>query len=269
MLADLDHAGDEPLMLARQLPEVPVLVSADRYLAGQLAERTLGCTVHVLDDGFQHFELERDVDLVLLSPEEVERPATLPSGRLREPIDVVRAAVRRDRQRRRRVSGLPAVGATVGVRDVFRLERRLDRPRPIEASATSASRPDAGARVLAVAGIAQPGPVFRGRRGRGLDLVGARWRFADHHRFARADIDRIAAAMRSGAARELVLTTEKDVVRLEPLCPLPVRRRLGAAPGERRAGAGVQGVALGEISQSAIGRLAHRTPTEVARRQPA
>ena len=86
-------------MLARQLPGVPVLVASDRYLAGRLAETRLGCTVHVLDDGFQHFELERDVDLVLLSPEDVERPVTLPSGRLREPIDVVRRGLGDHRRR--------------------------------------------------------------------------------------------------------------------------------------------------------------------------
>ena len=54
VLADLDTAGDEPLMLARALPGVPVLVGADRYLSGRLAEAQLGATVHLLDDGFQH-----------------------------------------------------------------------------------------------------------------------------------------------------------------------------------------------------------------------
>jgi tetraacyldisaccharide 4'-kinase len=52
--ADLERAGDEPLMLARALPRVPVLVCADRYLAGRLAELRLGATAHLLDDGFQH-----------------------------------------------------------------------------------------------------------------------------------------------------------------------------------------------------------------------
>ena len=217
VLADLDHAGDEPLMLARQLPEVPVLVSADRYLAGQLAETRLGCTIHVLDDGFQHFELERDVDLVLLSPEEVERPTTLPSGRLREPIDVVRAAsavIVGDADESQAV----AVGQAVGVRDVFRLERSLDRPRPLDASANGVA-PDAGARVLAVAGIARPERFFAAVEAAGWVLAD-RLAFADHHRFTRADIDLIAAVLRTARA-DVVLTTEKDGVRLEPLRPLP------------------------------------------------
>src|SRR4029079_673005 len=85
--ADLDRAGDEPLMLARQLEGVAVLVSSSRHLAGRLAEHHFGCTVHVLDDGVQHFAVARDADLVIVSSKDVERPATLPPGRLREPLD--------------------------------------------------------------------------------------------------------------------------------------------------------------------------------------
>ena len=96
--SDLDRAGDEPLMLARQLEGVAVLVCPDRHLAGRLAEHHFGCTVHVLDDGFQHFALRRDADIVVvtredLPPPDVDRPPkTLPTGRLREPIDVLAAA---------------------------------------------------------------------------------------------------------------------------------------------------------------------------------
>ena len=61
-------------------------------LAGRLAEHHLGPTVHVLDDGFQHLQLDRDVDLLIVAREDVERPLTLPSGRLREPLDTIIAA---------------------------------------------------------------------------------------------------------------------------------------------------------------------------------
>jgi tetraacyldisaccharide 4'-kinase len=218
LLADLDHAGDEPLMLARQLPRVPVLVSSDRYLAGRLAENRFDCTVHVLDDGFQHFELERDVDLVLLSPEDVERPLTLPAGRLREPPDVLRAAsalIVGDAGLGRAAE----VGKAVGVRDVFVLERALDRPRLFEPTAGGVV-PDIGARVLAVAGLARPEQFFAGVGAAGWTLAG-RMAFRDHHPFTRADMERIGAAMRAARAK-IVLTTEKDLVRMEPLGPLPV-----------------------------------------------
>ncbi|HEX6464161.1 MAG TPA: tetraacyldisaccharide 4'-kinase, partial [Vicinamibacterales bacterium] len=90
--ADADRAGDEPLMLARQLDGVTVLVAPDRYLAGRLAEYHFGCTVHVLDDGFQHFALHRDADLVAVAPEDLTDARTLPAGRLREPIEAASAA---------------------------------------------------------------------------------------------------------------------------------------------------------------------------------
>ncbi len=218
VLVDLDRAGDEPLMLARRLPGVPVLVAADRYLAGRLAETRFGCTVHVLDDGFQHVELERDVDLVLLSPEDVERPVTLPAGRLREPLDVVRAASavvvgEADEAR------AAWVGAAVGAGVVFRLTRALGRPQPLGAPPGGVEPAD-GAHIFAVAAVARPERFFAGLEAGGWTLAG-RVAYADHHRFTRADMSDIAAAARAAHAA-LVLTTEKDAVRMEPLGPPPV-----------------------------------------------
>src|SRR5438067_571214 len=83
VLAGLDAAGDEPLMLARAVKGASVLVGANRYLSGRLAERKLRATVHILDDGFQHVELARAVDLILVSEDDLaDQP--LPAGRLRE-----------------------------------------------------------------------------------------------------------------------------------------------------------------------------------------
>ena len=78
-------------MLARAVPGAAVLVSGSRYVAGRIAESRLGCTVHVLDDGFQHFDLARDIDLLVL-PDAAEDTRTLPFGRFREPLDAASAA---------------------------------------------------------------------------------------------------------------------------------------------------------------------------------
>jgi tetraacyldisaccharide 4'-kinase len=91
VLAGLDDAGDEPLMLARALPGVRVLVGSDRYLSGLFAERRLDATVHLLDDGFQHLELARDVDLLLVAEDDLQ-DQPLPAGRLRERISAAKAA---------------------------------------------------------------------------------------------------------------------------------------------------------------------------------
>jgi tetraacyldisaccharide 4'-kinase len=218
LLADLDRAGDEPLMLARQLPAVPVLVSSDRYLSGRLAERHFGCTVHVLDDGFQHLQLERDVDLVLLSADDMARPVTLPSGRLREPLDVLRAAsaaILSDADR----AQAEAACRAAGVETIFRLRRSLETPRLVEPDGRVAS-PAPAARVLSVAGLARPERFFADVVRGGWAVVGE-LTFSDHHRYTPGDLDRIAAAMRAARA-EVVLTTEKDLVRMLQLRPLPV-----------------------------------------------
>jgi len=90
---DLASSGDEPLMLARRLPRVPVVVADDRYLAGTLAERQLGATVHLLDDGFQHLGVHRDVNLLLVDATDAEGlKRLLPAGRLREPISAAKRA---------------------------------------------------------------------------------------------------------------------------------------------------------------------------------
>jgi tetraacyldisaccharide 4'-kinase len=200
---------------------VPVLVSADRYLAGRLAEHRFGCSVHLLDDGFQHFQLERDVDLVVVSRADLARPATLPSGRLREPLDVVReasAVVLADVETAEDEAAVGALSA-LGMKTVFRLARESGPPQPVD-EGRRFEPPAAGTRVLAVAGLARPARFFADVGRHGWTVAGT-LAFRDHHRYSRGDLVRIAAAMR-GVGAEMVLTTEKDVVRMLPLRPLPM-----------------------------------------------
>jgi tetraacyldisaccharide 4'-kinase len=212
MRGDLDRAGDEPLMLARRLPGVAVLVSSSRYLAGRLAEHHFGATVHVLDDGFQHFDLYRDADVVVVGRDDLADPRTLPSGRLREPLDAAAAA-----------DALVALGDDVsldrlhpGTRPVWRIRRRLG------AVEWLPEDPPPGVRVLALAGIAGPDAFFRALRDNGWTIA-RELRFSDHHAYDRDDMRAIVAAARASGA-DAVLTTEKDLVRLLPHRPfaLPV-----------------------------------------------
>lgn len=207
--ADLPRAGDEPLMLARQLPGASVLVCEDRYLAGTLAEQHLGATVHVLDDGLQHLQLDRDVEIVLVGADDVARPETLPGGRLREPLDtlIVADAI------------LAPAEVEIDLRGVqipvFRTRRQLGEPL-VDGEALPAGP------GLAVAGIAKPEAFFEQLRLRGHQIAGT-LSFPDHHPYSRRDLQRIVETARTTNAA-LVLTTEKDYVRLLPLRPfsLPV-----------------------------------------------
>jgi tetraacyldisaccharide 4'-kinase len=219
--ADLARSGDEPLMLARSLDGVAVLVSPDRYLAGVLAESRLGCTVHVLDDGFQHVELERDVDLLLVEAADVRNGRTLPAGWLREPIDAMTAigpqgAVVAADGEAVAVSG-PARAS--GIEHVFALTGEILVPRLVEPWGAPPRVPRS-APVLAVAGIARPDRFAEALRGAGWNVVDL-LAFRDHHPYGARDVGAIAARARRAGA-ELVLTTLKDVMRLLPLRPLPV-----------------------------------------------
>ena len=204
----VEESGDEPQMLARTLPRVPVLVSSDRYLAGHLAEHRFGATTMVLDDGFQHLALERTIDLLLMAPEDLDE-AVLPSGRLREPLSAARSAdavlVYGGEDDAERIS------AAVGVPQAFTVVPTFGAVRPLGQEHALA----AGRRVVAVAGIARPQRFFEALRQQGYD-VASELVYRDHHWFTPADVRRVAAVAREADA-SLVVTTEKDAARLESM----------------------------------------------------
>jgi tetraacyldisaccharide 4'-kinase len=216
--ADIPRAGDEPLMLARNVPGAIVAVASDRYLAGKLAEQRLGGTVHVLDDGFQHFRLERDVDLLVVDPADLADPRPLPSGRLRERLGtaglahaaLVSAAAQDDAEE---------TAKRLGVSRAFLVVRSAGPPRLIEPAGRVVT-PAAGTRVLAVAGIARPARFFSDLRDAGWVVSGEQV-YPDHHQFTLRDVARIVQAAQDARA-VMVLTTEKDLMRLLPLRPLPI-----------------------------------------------
>jgi tetraacyldisaccharide 4'-kinase len=207
VLAAVDASGDEPQMLARALRNVPVLVARERYLAGVLAERQLGATVHILDDGFQHLQMARTIDLLLMSPEDLH-DRVLPSGRLREPLSAAHRAdavlVRGSADDAARVAGALGVGTT------FTIAARYGRLETFAGTGT----PD-GRRVVGVAGIARPHRFFSALRHEGFDLL-RELTFPDHHWYSASDAARIVA-MAHEAGADAIVTTAKDAVRLETL----------------------------------------------------
>jgi tetraacyldisaccharide 4'-kinase len=203
-----DEFGDEPLMIARETG-VPVYVAPKRYDAGLLAETVAGKrepvrrTVHLLDDGFQHRQLARDVDIVIFGREDWH-DHLLPAGNLREPRSAIRRAD---------VIAIPAEEAELeaGLRQlgwtgtVWRIRRRMDVP-AIDGPAA------------AFCGIARPEQFFRGLESAGLRLA-ARTAFRDHHHYTGSDFMSLVSAARAAGAAALV-TTEKDKVRLDSLAAM-------------------------------------------------
>ena len=225
--------GDEPLLIAREAG-VPVYVAAERFESGLMAEadasrgprnqatpagtnHPLGTPagtkgprnapdtaaqagVHLLDDGFQHRQLARDVDILLLSRHDLT-DHLLPAGNLREALDAAERA---------QVIAIPAdeadVEAEIKARgwkaQVWRLRRRMEIPH-------------LDGPVLAFCGIARPDQFFQGLESADVKLA-ARNAFADHYRYTAHDLERLAAEARAAGVTAL-LTTEKDYIRLGAL----------------------------------------------------
>jgi tetraacyldisaccharide 4'-kinase len=213
VLVPTAESGDEPQMLGRALPGVPVMVCPDRYVAGRLAERRFGATVLLLDDGFQHLALARDVDVLVVSPADLDE-RLLPFGRLREPIETARAADAVV------LTGpgddTSEVAARLGVTPAFRAVVRYGVLAHVAPFGRPAVLPP-GARVAAVAGIARPGRFFEALGARGYEVAATR-AFRDHHAYSARDLRRLAAWARETGADALV-TTEKDAVRIETAPP--------------------------------------------------
>jgi tetraacyldisaccharide 4'-kinase len=200
--------GDEPLLIARSTG-VPVYVGASRYEAGLLAEseqRVQG--VHLLDDGFQHRQLGRNLDIVLVHRSDLQE-RLLPAGRLREPLSsLLRADVIVLREEDAELES--AFRAYVRAECCFwRVRRRLTLRSKVE-------------RAVAFCGIARPDEFFQALAGAGAAVV-ERIRFRDHHRYSLADIERLAERGRRLGCDAFVMTA-KDEVKLDAA----MRSRLNA-----------------------------------------
>jgi tetraacyldisaccharide 4'-kinase len=201
-----EQFGDEPLLIARETA-LPVYVAPERYEAGQLAEPSSiepvnsGLMIGLLDDGFQHQQLHRDVDILLLDRRDFD-DHLLPAGNLREEL---RSALRAH------AIAIPAddpaseaelqiwLAARNWTGPIWRLRRRMEVP-------------ETQGPVVAFCGIARPQQFFAGLEAAGVRLA-ARVPLRDHHWYTEADLRRLDEEARDTGATALV-TTQKDLVRL-------------------------------------------------------
>jgi tetraacyldisaccharide 4'-kinase len=209
VLAGAAEAGDEPVMLARALPGVVVAVGPRRDAVGRAVEARFGRRVHVLDDGFQHLRLERDLDLVCLDVRDLE-DHPLPAGRLRErPSALARAdLVLLTRIEAASEAALRALEARLGPERTFRVARRVAGWTTLDGA--PAAPP---ARGFLLAAIARPERFERDVAGAGVVVLGRAF-FRDHHRYHAGELAAAAAQARAAGA-EAIVTTAKDAVRLE------------------------------------------------------
>lgn len=225
-------AGDEPYLLASRLlgAAVPVVVGRKRYDVGMLAVKHFRPDVIILDDAFQHLQLSRDIDLVLL---DCRRPFgntyLLPRGTLREPVSALSRGdifiLTRAARGPNRIDCETLPDGSLGGRPLYRsvhvpeLVTWIEAGRGMAACATERfetgdTKRIAGRRVYAFAGIADNGDFKKTVQDLNCDLRGFMG-FADHHRYTERDVAALLVAARQSGA-ELVCTTEKDAVRMDP-----------------------------------------------------
>lgn len=232
LLLDARAAGDEPRLLAETLPGIPVLTGLVRRLPAQEAV-TMGADVLVLDDGFQHLAIRRDVNLVLFNTDRLAgNSRVFPGGDLREPVAALHRAtgfvltgVRPDNQERaRRFSKLlqakfpelPVTQTGYQATTLVQVGQDCLLGPPV-------SMPDTAAPCLAFCGIAHPASFRQTIFGQGYTVTEF-VALEDHQRYSDVVLERLLTKARQAKAAWL-LTTEKDLVKLSALaanCPLPL-----------------------------------------------
>ncbi|MDX2197850.1 MAG: tetraacyldisaccharide 4'-kinase [Phycisphaerae bacterium] len=208
------ETADEVREFELALPDVPVVVNRDRVAGAAEAVRAHRASVCVLDDGFQHRRLARDLDIVVIDAlDPFGREALLPAGRLREPVESLRRAgliiVNRANQVSvGRIEQIRAKIAECGAAAPVLLGRVVSE---------KAALPAAGEPAIAVAGIGNPRTFVRLLGDAGVSLRDFLV-FDDHHRYSAADAQEIASIARQAGAASVV-TTRKDWVKLSQVWP--------------------------------------------------
>ena len=212
ILASAVEAGDEPYLLATSIPGLMVVVGADRYRSGKMAEEQLDPDVFILDDGFQHLRLHRDLNILLLdggSP--FGNGRTFPAGLLREPLSALQRA---DLVVFTRCADgmIPAAGAALE-KPFCCASHVLTGAIPLpEGKAQPFSR--LTGKGLAFAGIADPAAFFDALEREGLSII-ATLSFSDHAGYGEEEIAALCR-LKDASRASYLITTEKDAVKLSP-----------------------------------------------------
>lgn len=229
ILLSPEDGGDEPRLLAEALPGVPVLTGRQRRLTGSYAIEQLAADTIIMDDGFQHLAVERDLDLVLFNGRTLMNGSfpgqsrVIPGGDLREPLTALE-----------RAHGFVITGVDDDCRPAAEncreyLENSFPgrpvfmgqyRPTHLKGGPETASGKTLSLEearkipAFAFCGIANPDSFRQTLANENFTLCGFK-SFGDHHRYSARDIDLLRREAK-GAKAEILLTTEKDLVKLQP-----------------------------------------------------
>lgn len=213
-------AGDEPYLLAKNLPNISVIVDKDRVKAGRYAIQTFDSDTLILDDGFQYFQLHGTFYILLIdATNPFGNGSVLPRGILREPLRHMRRAhfifiTKSDQVAPERIQALRRFirryNAKVPVFPCIHSPKYLQ---AVNGDKQLELKQLRGVRIAVMSGIASPKTFEQFLNNEGAQLVYCQ-HFMDHHNYTKADIDEFFEAAKCFGA-DWVVTTEKDAVRLE------------------------------------------------------
>lgn len=226
ILAGPELSGDEPFMMAARLENIPVVVGQNRYKAGCVAIKNFDIDIILLDDGFQHIKLFRDIDILLLDH---KRPFgnfyLIPRGILREPAASVKRAdtfilTRSSSDDTKALDMLEGISKSHAVFETYNSYYFFNAGKESNIDWISSFRNEmskdynrmAGKKVVAFSGIAENGRFKKTIEEFKCELVNF-FGFTDHYNYSVDDIERISESVKKMGA-ELVITTEKDFARM-------------------------------------------------------
>jgi tetraacyldisaccharide 4'-kinase len=223
VFAGVEDAGDEPIMMARRLPGVPVAVGADRWASGRLIENRLphDRRVFLLDDGFQHLRLARNVDLLLMdATQPILDGKPMPAGWMREPHSAAARAhaflVTRSHQARLRLKWIDGeLHKIVPHLPIFHFEHAIEGFFELASGRSVPEEELAGKQVVALAALGNPGQFVNDLGRAGVRVVNE-FLFRDHHPYIQPEVDRVLEVAEK-LSTDTIVTTEKDLPRLEGL----------------------------------------------------
>lgn len=213
--------GDEPLMLARSMPDVPIIIDKNRYESGLLAEQELHTEVLLLDDGYQHLALARDLNILLLdATDPFGGFEMVPFGRLREPLYGLKRAdvviVTRADKAFDQAQTLAIIKAVCGDKvPVMYFYSTITNLRLLTTGDIYEASEFVGWNVVVLCGIGNPQAFSEDLLQIGMNIT-AENVFPDHHAYTQMDIDNVLQTARDTGA-DAIITTEKDAIRLEGL----------------------------------------------------
>lgn len=232
ILASIEQTGDEPYMLSENLPSVPVIACAKRFKAGQIAQNKFNPDLFILDDGFQHWELKKDYNILCIScSEEFLSSKILPAGIRREPFSAITrsdivfltnvmdtalaaritAFIKEHDSSKRIVLCHHAIKAFV---DVLSENKTNQNDNMAMVYSTSEIK---NFKAIAVSGIANNESFSSSLKGLGVD-VADHLKFPDHHSYSESDVMKILN-LSENTNIGFIITTQKDAVKIrEKVC---------------------------------------------------